>query len=139
MTHIRITTAVITALVFAVLPTGIAHAEGRAEDQVNAFFSQYRKAMEGPHPRDDALEVRENFMTTGLNCTLDEWATQHGADPVFRAQNVPDSWSAAYEGSGMGHSTVILTEYWKNGGHTDVWYQIRLRDLAIDGLEDAPS
>ncbi|WP_051970641.1 hypothetical protein [Kitasatospora azatica] len=83
--------------------------------------------------------MRGEFLTPQLNTELDQWAAVHDADPVFRAQSVPTDWSVAYGGSGAGHSTVILTEYWAGGGHTDVWYQLRLADLRIDGLQDPPA
>ncbi|AUG76636.1 hypothetical protein CFP65_1759 [Kitasatospora sp. MMS16-BH015] len=138
---IRLRTAAV-ALALAgstILPaTSPAQAASRAEVQVNAFFSQYRDAVLGQNPNQDPLEVREEFMTPELNTRLDRWAEARDADPVFRAQNVPVGWSVAYGGSGAGHTTVILTEDWSGGGHTDVWYQVRLDNLRIDGLEDPP-
>ncbi|PYC66775.1 hypothetical protein C7C46_30910 [Streptomyces tateyamensis] len=139
MTRLRSAAAALALSAAAVLPIAApAHAESRAEAQVNAFFGQYRDAVLGQNPNQDPTDVREEFMTSELNTELDQWAADHDADPVFRAQNVPSGWSVAYGGSGAGHSTVILTEYWAGGGHTDVWYQVRLDTLRIDGLEDAP-
>jgi hypothetical protein len=140
MTRLRTAAAALALSVTAVLPLcSPAQAESRAEAQVNAFFSQYRDAVLGRNPNQDPLEAREEFMTPELNAELDQWAADHDADPVFRAQNVPVGWSVAYGGSGAGHTTVILTEDWAGGGHTDVWYQVRLDNLRIDGLEDPPA
>ncbi|MFG3053590.1 hypothetical protein ACGFZP_21930 [Kitasatospora sp. NPDC048239] len=38
-----------------------------------------------------------------------------------------------------GVATVVPTEDRPDGGHTDVWYQVRLDSLRIDGREDPPS
>ncbi|MBC3844416.1 hypothetical protein GXW82_42645 [Streptacidiphilus sp. 4-A2] len=106
--------------------------------QVNAFFSQYRSAVQGqggltPH------QVEEEYLTPDLITQLDAYARTHNADPVFRAQNIPASWSVRYGDSGAGHTTVILTENWAGGTSTDVWYQVRIATLVIDGLEDPPA
>ncbi|MGV9267577.1 hypothetical protein ACWDRR_23295 [Kitasatospora sp. NPDC003701] len=111
----------------------------RAEVQVNAFFSQYRSAVLGQNPNQNPREVRQEFLTPELDTALDTWAADNQADPVFRAQNVPANWSVAYGGSGAGHSTVILTEYWRDGSTTTVWYQVRLSDLRINDLKNAPA
>ncbi|WP_405020803.1 hypothetical protein OHV05_31950 [Kitasatospora sp. NBC_00070] len=134
------TTALLTGSALLSAPSQAqAGLQTRAEKQVNAFFGQYRDAVLGQNPNQDPTEVRQEFLTPGLNTELDRWADDHQADPVFRAQNVPDDWSVAYAGSGAGHSTVILTEKWRDGSTTDVWYQVRLAGLRIDGLQDPPA
>ena len=52
---------------------------------------------------------------------------------------MPVSWSTQYGGSGAGHTTVILTEHWRSGETTQIWYQVELSNLTIDGLEAQPS
>ncbi len=142
MLRIRTATAAVSALAFAGLLTVPAQAAPdltRPERQVNAFFSQYREAVLGQNPDQDPTEVRNEFLTPDLNQSLDQWAAENNADPVFRGQNVPTGWSVRYAGSGGGHSTVILTEQWGDGSTQDVWYQVQLADLRIDGLEDPPA
>ncbi|MCX4749882.1 hypothetical protein OG455_30945 [Kitasatospora sp. NBC_01287] len=142
MPRIRTALAAVSSLALAGLLAGPAHAvprQDRASDQVNTFFGQYRAAVRGQNPGTDTAGVRAKFLTAQLDTDLDQWAVTHNADPVFRAQNVPNGWSVRYNGSGAGHSTVILTERFGDGRSIDVWYQVRLADLAIDGLEDPPS
>jgi hypothetical protein len=130
------TAALLTGSSLLTLPV---QAESRAEAQVNAFFSQYRDAVLGQNPNQDPREVEEEFLTPDLITQLDAYAKANDADPVFRAQNVPDSWSLSYQGSGAGHSTVVLTENWAGGPSQDVWYQVRLPNLIIDNLQDPPA
>ncbi|QMU66993.1 hypothetical protein [Streptacidiphilus sp. P02-A3a] len=110
----------------------------RGQLQVDAFFSQYLTAVNGQNQDQTPVDVRNEFLTAQLNQQLDQYQQTHNADPVFRAQNTPVSWSTQYGGSGAGHTTVILTENWAGGQHTQVWYQVELSDLTIDGLEDPP-
>jgi len=109
-----------------------------AEQRVGKFFSDYRNAILNGSP-ESARMVRQKYLTADLNARLDQWAEAHDADPVFRAQNVPDSWSVAQHGSGAGHTTVLLTEHWGDGSAIPVDYQLRLPDLVIDDLENAPA
>ncbi|MYW03925.1 hypothetical protein [Streptomyces sp. SID3343] len=105
---------------------------------VTQFFDQYKSAVEGTNPDMNPQEVRNEFLTPELNARLDAWADQNMADPVFRAQNVPQDRSVRYEGSGAGHATVVVTEYWGDGSSTDVWYQVPLAGGRITDLIDAP-
>ncbi|MGW4381944.1 hypothetical protein [Kitasatospora sp. NPDC004531] len=109
-----------------------------AEDRVNRFFTDYRNAILHGAP-EAARMVRLKYLTKDLNDRLDQWAAEYDADPVFRAQNVPASWTLAQGGSGAGHTTVLLTERWADGSTIPVEYQLRLPDLVIDDLENAPS
>ncbi|KDN82633.1 hypothetical protein [Kitasatospora cheerisanensis] len=109
-----------------------------AERQVNAFFAQYREdVLNGD--LDGARQVREQYLTADLNARLDQWAAENDADPVFRAQNVPTGWSVTQGDSGAGHTTVLLTEQWDDGSTVPVDYRLRLPDLTIDDLENAPA
>ncbi|NUU23608.1 MAG: hypothetical protein HOV68_19200 [Streptomycetaceae bacterium] len=119
---------------------------GRVESQrmdvvqkVTAFWDQYKSAVEGTNPNMDPQEVRHEFLTPELNAELDAWAEANDADPVFRAQNVPVDRSVRYEGSGMGHASVVVTQYWGDGSATDVWYRVPLDGSQIDGLQDPPA
>ncbi|WP_406143592.1 hypothetical protein [Streptomyces sp. NBC_01012] len=112
--------------------------ETRAEARVDAFFHAYRQAVLGQGDLSPG-QVRARYLAPELDTRLDAWADQHGADPVFRAQNVPASWSLRYAGSGAGHTTVVLTENWGTGGTQDVWYSVRTADLVIGDLEDPPA
>ncbi|MFE6052528.1 hypothetical protein ACFQ6N_17380 [Kitasatospora sp. NPDC056446] len=105
--------------------------------QVTRFFDQYLEAVNGTNPNMNPTEVRNEFLTPQLNARLDAWAEANDADPVFRAQNVPQSRDVRYEGSGAGHATVVVTEHF--GGSTiDVWYQVPLSGGRITDLRDAP-
>ncbi|MER8188141.1 hypothetical protein [Kitasatospora sp. NPDC094015] len=123
----------------AVRPTDVQ--ESRARDQVDSFVYNYREAVLGQHTEGKSpMQVREDYLAKDLDTALDDWGAQHQADPVFRAQNTPDSWSLrTAPTSPEGHSTVILTENWADGTTTDVWYQVVLDDLLIDGLTDPPA
>ncbi|MEU0933159.1 MULTISPECIES: hypothetical protein [unclassified Embleya] len=106
-------------------------------EKVTAFYDQYLSAVNGTNPNMNPTEVRNEFLTPDLNARLDQWAEEHGADPVFRAQNTPQSRDVRYEGSGAGSATVIVTEHF--GDSTiDVWYQVPLAGGRITDLTDAP-
>ncbi|TQF06080.1 hypothetical protein E6W39_32500 [Kitasatospora acidiphila] len=108
-----------------------------AEQKVDTFFARYRQdVIDGNFG--DARRARHAYMTPQLNQKLDQWAATHDADPVFRAENVPTDWTVGYGGSGAGHTTVILTEEFGDGSSLQVWYQLRLSDLVINDLENAP-
>ncbi|ARZ69593.1 hypothetical protein SMD11_3978 [Streptomyces albireticuli] len=109
----------------------------RAEARVDAFLQEYRRATLGAGDRTPA-QVRARFLAPELNERLDGWARLHGADPVFRAQDAPSSWSLRYEGSGAGHSTVVVTERWPSGATADIWYSVRLSDLTVNDLKGPP-
>ncbi|MFJ1560759.1 hypothetical protein [Streptomyces mirabilis] len=105
---------------------------------MNSFFREYRQAvLHKAHST--RAQVRARYLAPDLNKRLDAWALQHDADPVFRAQNVPASWTTRYEGSGAGHSTVVLTERWSGGAKQEVWFSVRLSDLVINDLKDRPA
>ncbi|MFJ9611561.1 hypothetical protein ACIRS1_35010 [Kitasatospora sp. NPDC101176] len=138
MTRLRAAAAALVISATALLPTaGTAHASTRAEIQVNSFFGKYREAVLD-QPSQDPQEVRKEFLAPELEPVLDQWASDHDANPIFRAQNVPDSWSIALGDSDAGHTTVLLTENWTDGTHTVVQYQVRTDNLVIDDLKDAP-
>jgi hypothetical protein len=117
-------------------------AEARQIDvvqRVTAFWDQYKSAVLGTNPYMNPEEVRGEFLTAELNAELDAWAEQNNADPVFRAQNVPLDRTVRYEGSGMGHASVVVTQYWGDGSTNDVWYRVPLDGSRIDGLQDPPA
>ncbi|MCC3766900.1 hypothetical protein [Streptomyces sp. UNOC14_S4] len=120
-----------------VAPAAVQAQQSRAEVRVDAFLRDYRQATLHKGKQTPA-QVRAKYLTPELNKRLDAWADLHDADPVFRAQNVPDSWTTRYEGSGMGHTTVVVTERWGSGATQDVWYQVRLDSLVISDLQDPP-
>ncbi|MFI5618067.1 hypothetical protein [Streptomyces sp. NPDC051567] len=109
-----------------------------ASHQVHLFFSDYRRAVlgqSGESPR----QVRGRYLVPQLQPRLDAWARRHGADPVFRAQNVPVDWSVRQEAEEHGFASVRLTERWSGGGSRDVWYTVRLGDLRIVEINDRPA
>ncbi|MGW7137724.1 hypothetical protein [Streptomyces xanthophaeus] len=52
---------------------------------------------------------------------------------------MPTSYSTAEGASTATHTKIILTENWADGTSQQVWHQVRLSDLLIDGLTDAPA
>lgn len=111
--------------------------QSRAQARVNDFFRDYRQAV--LHKSHSApAQVRARYLAPDLDKRLDAWALKHDADPVFQDRNAPASWKTRYEGSGAGHSTVVLTERWSGGRSQEVWYSVRLSDLTINDLEAPP-
>ncbi|MEU9033015.1 hypothetical protein AB0D46_37050 [Streptomyces sp. NPDC048383] len=106
--------------------------------QVDTFLTKYRSAVQGSGPEAPA-EVREGYLTPAVNAALDQWAAAHDADPVFRAQNVPDSWTVSDGGSSPTAATVIVTQNWGDGTTSDVRYEVRLPDLRITDLTGPPA
>lgn len=107
--------------------------------RVTAFWDQYKSAVLGTNPVMNPEEVRGEFLTPELNAELDAWAEQNQADPVFRAQNVPEDRTVRYEGSGMGYASVVVTQHWGDGTTNDVWYRVPLDGSRIAGLQDPPT
>ncbi len=110
----------------------------RVELKVETFFRHYRDAVEGQRAQ-TPREVEEEYLTTDLITKLDAYAKANEVDPVFRGQNIPASWDVKAGDSSAGHTTVILTESFDGSPSQDVWYQVRLSDLVIDGLQDPPA
>ncbi|OAR27068.1 hypothetical protein A8W25_01975 [Streptomyces sp. ERV7] len=109
-----------------------------AQDQVEAFFTAYRNARLGTTEDATPAEVRARFLTQELNRALDAWAAAHtDRDPVFRAPNVPSSWT--FRSSGADGSNVVVTQKWGDGTTADVTYTVRPGDLAITAIADAPA
>ncbi|MGV9268564.1 hypothetical protein ACWDRR_28300 [Kitasatospora sp. NPDC003701] len=109
-----------------------------AAHRVVTFVQEYGKAVlhqSGEAPR----AVRERFLTPHLNFRLDAWAAEHGADPVFRAQNVPTEWSVQQIKEEHGFASIRFVEYWGGGSSQEVWYTVRLGDLRIVELNDTPA
>ncbi|MEV7783004.1 hypothetical protein [Kitasatospora sp. NPDC088351] len=121
---------------------GVSRVEVRAgtpaAHQVVTFFEEYRRAVLG-ESGETPQAVRERFLSPHLNFRLDAWANEHDADPVFRAQNVPENWSVQQVNEEYGFASVRLTELWGGGGSQDVWYTVRLTDLLIVELNDQPA
>jgi len=107
--------------------------------QVTAFYDQYLSAVEGTNPHMNPAEVRAEFLTADLDARLTVWAEENQADPVFRAQNVPQDRDVRYAGSGAGHASVVVTEYFGSGERIEVWYRVPLAGGRISDLTDAPA
>ncbi|MFE6975811.1 hypothetical protein [Streptomyces sp. NPDC057682] len=112
-------------------------AESAAAAQVDAFFGAYRRASLGGG-EETPEEVRRLYLDPALDARLTDWAAEHDADPVFRAQNIPDSWTVATRTGDEETETVVLTERWGDGSTTTVWYTVRLADLLVVGIADPP-
>ncbi|HEX3732471.1 MAG TPA: hypothetical protein VHU91_06060 [Mycobacteriales bacterium] len=105
-----------------------------AEKQINVFLKEYKAAVTSAKPAKTPQQVRAAYLSPELNKQLDEWAKQNHVDPVFRTQEVPQSWTTSYQGSGMGLSEVTVTEHWNDGRAVDVQYAVRLDNQQIVGL-----
>lgn len=105
-----------------------------AEQRVDALLSDYKAAIDSGDPAAPE-QVRASYLTAECNARLHAWEDSEHADGVFQAQNIPVSWTTRYEGSGAGHTSVAVVFDW-GGGHTsEVWYQMRLSDLLVSGVE----
>jgi len=122
-------TAGLVASLAAPTPASATTAEGR----VDAFFTEYRLAVLG-EIEDQPHDVRRRFVDPLLNARLSAWGAAHEADPVFRAHNIPRSWSVRPAGG----NTVVLTETWYEGGSQGVRYVVRPADLRIIDLGEPP-
>ncbi|MFJ6698233.1 hypothetical protein ACIQM4_19475 [Streptomyces sp. NPDC091272] len=105
--------------------------------EVDHFFGSYREAVLGTGSRSPE-QVREAHLTAELDARLTRWAEENHADPVLRAQNVPEGWRVRHHATTATTVTVILTEIWGTGPDTEVWYTVRRSDLRITDLTDAP-
>ncbi|MGH3428026.1 MAG: hypothetical protein ACRD3Q_15990, partial [Terriglobales bacterium] len=105
-----------------------------AERQINVFLKEYKAAVTSAKPAKTPQQVRAAYLSPELNKRLDEWAKQNHADPVFRTQEVPQSWTTSYQGSGMGLSKVNVTECWNGGKTVNVHYSVRLDNQLIVDL-----
>ncbi|MGP9022495.1 hypothetical protein ACT1U9_29340 [Streptomyces sp. BR1] len=109
-----------------------------AQDQVDTFLTAYRNARLGTTEDATPAEVRDKYLTKDLNQALTTWATGHqGADPVFRAPNVPASWTLKPTGTDGSH--FVVTEKWGDGTSADVAYTVRPGDLMITAIADPPA
>ncbi|MEU3459983.1 hypothetical protein ABZ721_08495 [Streptomyces sp. NPDC006733] len=109
--------------------------EPRATAQVAEFFQKYLDAVNQVSAQ-TPFEVRTEFLSTELDEALTVWGSEHQVDPVLREQKLPKAWSTTDGDSAATHMKVIITERWEDGTSRDVWYQVRLSDLVIDGLTD---
>ncbi|MFJ1649601.1 hypothetical protein [Streptomyces sp. NPDC088258] len=110
--------------------------EANAVQTVTAFFDQYKRAALGAGPY-TPQEVRDRFLTPDLNEKLDAWAAEHDADPVFRAQNVPQRRSVAREAGDPDSTKVLVTEYFSGGAPTKVRYTVSHSTDRIVAIENA--
>ncbi|MFD9486860.1 hypothetical protein [Streptomyces sp. NPDC059991] len=106
-----------------------------AQDQVEAFFIAYRNARLGTTEDATPADVRTRFLTKELNQALDAWTAAHtGQDPVFRAPNVPSTWT--FTSSGADGANVVVTQRWGDGTTADIAYTVRPGDLMITAIAD---
>ncbi|WP_405016707.1 hypothetical protein OHV05_06040 [Kitasatospora sp. NBC_00070] len=126
---------VLTVLLSLTAPSPLAQAAPRtAVGVVDAFFEEYRLAALGEID-EFPKEIRAKTLPPPLNAELDRWsATHHGADPVFRAKNIPRTWSTRSLGTG----TVAVTETWYEGGTQEVRFTVRPSTLTITAVNDPP-
>ncbi|GAA1142661.1 hypothetical protein F4556_005906 [Kitasatospora gansuensis] len=131
----RLGISALAALLTLATPLPTAQATPRtATGEVNAFFEEYRLAVLGEideYPK----EIRAKTLPPPLNAELDRWsATHHGADPVFRAKNIPRTWSVR----ALSSSEVAVTETWYEGGTQEVRFTVRPTTLTITAVNDPP-
>ncbi|MFJ9520739.1 hypothetical protein ACIRPK_21105 [Kitasatospora sp. NPDC101801] len=126
---------VLTVLLSLTAPSPLAQAAPRtAVGEVDAFFEEYRLAALGEID-EFPKEIRAKTLPPPLNAELDRWsATHHGADPVFRAKNIPRTWSTR----SLSTDTVAVTETWYEGGTQEVRFTVRPSTLTITAVNDPP-
>ncbi|MFJ3724072.1 hypothetical protein ACIPYQ_16070 [Streptomyces sp. NPDC090045] len=113
----------------------------RAELKVIEFWEQYYDAANGWHSKGkDTFAVRKDFLTTELDEALTQWGSDHQTDPVLRSKELPKEATIVTAGAGAGlnagHEKVVVTQTFENGTTQDVWYQVNLETMIIDGLQD---
>ncbi|MEU5432337.1 hypothetical protein AB0G73_03045 [Streptomyces sp. NPDC020719] len=109
-----------------------------AQDRVDTFLTAYRNARLGTTEDATPAEVRGKYLTKDLDQALTTWAATHkDADPVFRAPNVPASWTLKPVGTDGSH--LVVTEKWGDGTSADVAYTVRPGDLMITAIADPPA
>ncbi|BFV60095.1 hypothetical protein KCMC57_up51990 [Kitasatospora sp. CMC57] len=135
----RLGISVLTVLLSLAAPLPAAQAAPLAAPrtaggEVNAFFEEYRLAVLGEideYPK----EIRAKTLPPPLDKGLDRWsAAHHGADPVFRAKNIPRTWSVR----AITGTTVSVTETWYEGGTQEVRFTVRPHTLTITAINDPP-
>ncbi|MFJ8042404.1 hypothetical protein ACIRBX_18130 [Kitasatospora sp. NPDC096147] len=133
--------ALLLPITAAGAPAAAAPAARTPLGEVDSFFSEYRLAALGEIEEYPA-EIRARTLSPPLNAELDAWSAIHGgADPVFRERSIPRSWSlreAPATLSSPGAHTVSVTETWYEGGSREVLFTVRLPDLRITAINDAP-
>ncbi|MFI5766557.1 hypothetical protein ACIA8F_37205 [Streptomyces sp. NPDC051563] len=118
-------------------PAASARMSTRPEMQVRTFVGDYKSAVNGRHAEGKSpADVRKEYLTTGLDGQLYDWGGAQQKDPVFRRNELPESWSATEKEQANGHAKVVLTQTFENGTTSDVWYQVDTTTLLIDGLTD---
>lgn len=82
-------------------PASSARMSTRPEMQVMTFVGYYKDAVNGQHAEGKSpADVRKEYLAAELDGTLYDWGSDHQKDPVFRVNELPESWSAAGEGAG---------------------------------------
>ncbi|MFF4321378.1 hypothetical protein [Streptomyces sp. NPDC001568] len=119
-------------------PAAVAARATRAELAVDHFVNQYVFAIQGTQSEGkDSLTIRKELLTAELDEALTVWGSEHQTDPVFRYNAVPKESKVVTAGTTIeGHEKVIVTETFEDGTVKDVWYQVNLATMVIDGLQD---
>ncbi|MFF3013661.1 hypothetical protein [Streptomyces sp. NPDC057939] len=109
----------------------------RAELAVGEFWQAYRDATNGEHSEGkDTFAVRKEYLTTELDEALTDWGYKNQTDPVFRSKTLPTFAKIVTAGESAGHEKVVVTQSLEDGTTQDVWYQVNLETMIIDGLTD---
>jgi hypothetical protein len=116
-------------------PVAVSPHQTGAETAVSNMLTDYITSIESGSPDFTPEQVRETYLTPECNDRLHAWEAVQHADGVLQAQNIPVSWTTRYEGSGAGHTTVVVTFDWGGGNLSDVWYQVRLSDLRVSDVK----
>ncbi|MET3988013.1 hypothetical protein [Streptomyces sp. PvR034] len=110
-----------------------ARADTASEATVRQFFKEYKAAQEN---ETDKRPIRNKYLTRALQDRLLDWAQTTHEDPVFRRNDVPESWSLVQTGEADGRAKITLTETWDSGTTTDVKYEVIVATQMIDELTD---
>ncbi|MGW7345026.1 hypothetical protein [Streptomyces sp. NPDC054854] len=118
-------------------PSATAARATRAELAVSDFWQKYWDATNGQHSEGkNTFDVRKEFLTAELDEALTVWGSDHQLDPVFRSKELPKEAKIVTAGENAGHEKVVVTQSFEDGTTQDIWYQVNLATMIIDGLTD---
>lgn len=85
-------------------------------DRVADFYGAYiDAAYDEGRGRRLAGELRDHYLTAGLQRSLWAWERRNNADGVLRSRNAPTAWAVRYDSSGSGHLWSLVRLTWGTG------------------------
>jgi hypothetical protein len=85
-------------------------------DRVADFYGAYiDAAYDEGRGRRLAGELRDHYLTAGLQRSLWAWERRNNADGVLRSRKAPTAWAVKYDSSGSGHLWSLVRLTWGPG------------------------